>query len=462
MAAANLRGIDAATAMNEALRRARGACGAAARRPITTARNSQSEDLALRIWIDATMPSSEIRMFGMTLLERLLRGLQQTGATFREIRVELAGGAPIPDSLPGKLVAALPLRWFRDDRPLSQRFERALRDAGGDPVLALAADAAVDTRVIAHLCATSGSFAFIHGEGEERGAVLRLESELPESAEGDTSLLLIAERAIRIGAAKEFAESDFSGYIALLRRHLAPYLFRIPDTDSRDRIERFLFWSNYKGSTDFMTKYVYPPLVWTFVHPLARRRVHPNWVTGFDWIATFATVPMFAAGAWVPGLLLAYLMSVFDSVDGKLARLTYTSSKFGEVLDHSLDIVHPPVWYMAWAWWLGAGDAASAPFQASLWLLAFYVLDRACAGVFKARLGESIHGFTPLDEKMRTFISRRNVNLVLFTIALFVDWIAPGYRAALYTFYFIVAWQVACFAWHTERLVRFWNARVPR
>jgi hypothetical protein len=267
------------------------------------------------------MPGSEICMFGMTLLERLLRGLQQTAAALNEVRVELAAGAPIPDSLPEKLVAALPLRWSRDDLPLAQRFERAMREAEGDPVLALAADTAVDTRVIGHLCEATGSYAFIHGDGEERGALLRVESELPESAEGDTSLLLIAERAIRIGAAKEFAESDFSGYIAMLRRHLAPYLFRIPDGDSRNRVERFLFWSNYKGSTDFMTKYVYPPLVWTFVHPLARWRVHPNWVTGFDWLATFATVPLFAAGAWVPGLLLAYLMSVFDSVDGKLARL---------------------------------------------------------------------------------------------------------------------------------------------
>jgi phosphatidylglycerophosphate synthase len=447
--------------MPDVLVRTRGDSGATARPPIVTV-HSQPGDLALRIWIDATMPGSEIRMFGMTLLERLLRGLLETGATFREVRVELASGAPIPTSLPAKLIDALPLQWSRDDAPVAQRFERVVRAAEGDPVLALSADSAVDTRVIAHLCNATGSFAFIHGEGEERGALLRLESELPESAEGDTSLRLIAERAIRTGAAKEFTESDFSGYIAMLRRHLAPYLFRIPDADSRDRIERFLFWSNYKGSTDFMTKYVYPPLVWAFVHPLARWRVHPNWVTGFDWLATFATVPLFAAGAWVPGLLLAYLMSVFDSVDGKLARLTYTSSRFGEILDHSLDIVHPPVWYMAWAWWLGGGDAAAAPFQASLWLLGFYVLDRACAGVFKARMGESIHGFTPLDEKVRTFISRRNVNLVLFTGALLVDWIAPGHHAALYTFYFIVAWQVACFAWHAARTLRFWNARAPR
>jgi phosphatidylglycerophosphate synthase len=405
------------------------------------------------------MRGSEIRMFGMTLLERLLRGLLQTGARFREVRVELASGAPIPTSLPAKLIDALPLRWSRDDLSLGERFERAVHDAERDPVLALSADTTVDARLIAHLCEAAGSTAFLHGEGDERGAAMRLDNELPESAAGDESLLAIAERAIRTGAAKDFAESDFSGYIPMLRRHLSPYLFRIPDADSRNRAERFLFWSNYKGSTDFLTKYVYPPLVWAFLHPLARRRIHPNWVTGFDWLVTFAAVPLFASGTWVPGLLLAYLMSVLDSVDGKLARLTYTSSRFGEIIDHGLDIVHPPVWYMAWAWWLGGGQVASPVFQASLWLLGFYVLDRVSTGVFRARTGASIHGFTPLDEKIRTFISRRNVNLVLFTLALLVDWIAPGHDVALATFYFIVAWQVVCFAWHAERVVQFWNTR---
>jgi phosphatidylglycerophosphate synthase len=395
----------------------------------------------------------------MTLLERLLRGLLQTGVRFSEVRVELASGAAIPTSLPAKLIDALPLRWSRDDLSLGERFERAVHDAERDPVLALSADTTVDARLIAHLCEAAGSTALLHGESDERGAAMRLENELPESAAGDASLLAIAERAIRMGAAKEFAESDFSGYIPMLRRHLPPYLFRIPDADSRNRAERFLFWSNYKGSTDFLTKYVYPPLVWAFLRPLTRRRIHPNWVTGFDWLLAIATVPLFASGAWVPGLLLAYLMSVLDSVDGKLARLTYTSSRFGEIIDHGLDIVHPPVWYMAWAWWLGDGQVASPVFQASLWLLGFYVLDRVSTGVFRARTGASIHGFTPLDEKIRTFISRRNVNLVLFTLALLVDWIAPGHGVAVATFYFIVAWQLVCFAWHAERVVQFWDTR---
>jgi phosphatidylglycerophosphate synthase len=208
-----------------------------------------------------------------------------------------------------------------------------------------------------------------------------------------------------------------------------------------------------------MTKYVYPPLVWAFVRPLARWRVHPNWVTGFDWLATFVAVPLFANGVWMLGLFLAYLMSVFDSVDGKLARLTYTSSKFGGFLDHGLDVIHPPIWYMAWAWWLGGASVTSGPFQASLWLLGFYIQDRIVAGIFRARHGTSIHDFTPLDERVRTFISRRNVNLILFTAALLVDWIAPGVQAAVATFYFIVTWQVVSAAWHFQRLVQFWNAR---
>jgi phosphatidylglycerophosphate synthase len=289
---------------------------------------------------------------------------------------------------------------------------------------------------------------------------MRLESTLPQGAGKDASLVDIAERAIQTGTAKEFAEGDFGSYVPVLRRHLPPHLLRISSAESRDRAEQLLFKSNYKGSTDFMTKYVYPPLVWILLRPLARKRVHPNWVTGFDWLATFAAVPLFASGAWVPGLFLAYLMSIFDSVDGKLARLTYTSSKFGAIIDHGLDILHPPVWYMAWAWWLGGGQVASPAFQASLWMLGFYTLDRMSTGLFKSRTGVSIHGITPLDEKIRTFVSRRNINLVVFTFALLADWIAPGHQLALTSFYLIVAWQALCFAWHAERVVRFWNARV--
>jgi phosphatidylglycerophosphate synthase len=293
----------------------------------------------------------------------------------------------------------------------------------------------------------------------KRGAALRLENRLAERPPAGASLPEIAEHAVRTGVAKEFAARDFTAYIPMLRRDLPAYLLRITDSASRDRAERFLFRSNYKGSTDFLTRYVYPPVVWALLRPLTRWRVHPNWITGCDWILAFAVIPLFAGGVWLPGLFLAYAMSILDSVDGKLARLTFRHSGFGEFADHGLDVLHPPLWYMAWAWWLGGGEVASAPFQASLWLLGFYTLDRVSTGVFRQRTGTSIHGFTPLDEKVRTFISRRNVNLAFFTIALAADWAAPGHDFALAAFYFIVAWQAACLVWHVERLIRFWDDR---
>lgn len=398
----------------------------------------------------------------MTLLERLLHGLLRSGAALSEVRIELPPVARSPRSLPKRLTDALPLVWSQRDAPLASRFEQMMREARGEPLVAFAADSVVDARVVAHLLGSRGSFAFIGGEGAQRSAALRLECEAPAAGAGD--LLALAEAALESGRVEDFARSGFDDYIADLRRALPPYLFRVPDAPSRDRAEHFLFWSNYKGSTDFLTKYVYPPLVWRAVRPLARWRVHPNWVTGVSWLAAFGAVPLFAACAWLPGLALAYIMSVLDSVDGKLARLSFTHSKFGTFFDHGLDIVHPPIWYMAWAWCLGSGDPASAPFRASLWLLGVYSADRICTGLFRSRTGRSIHGYTPLDEKLRTFLSRRNVNLAFITGALLIDWLIPGsgHPVTLVTFYAIVAWQVLCFLWHVERLVQYWNPAAQR
>jgi phosphatidylglycerophosphate synthase len=416
---------------------------------------------ALKVWIDATQPACELRVFGMTLLERLLRALLETGGELREVRVELPAGAPPPTTLPADLVAALPLRWSNGSAPLAQRFQEALTDAQ-EPLLALSADAVVDTRLLQHFQSRTGSLAFVGGESGRRGAMLRLENELLGITDSDGDLADLAERALASGAARAFTPSDFEGYITNLRRSLDPYVLRVWDPASRNRVERFLFWSNYKGSTDFMTKYVYPPLVWRLVRPLARRRVHPNWLTGVSIAATLTAVPLFAAGEWFLGLTLAYTMSLLDSVDGKLARLTFTASRLGAFLDHGLDMVHPPLWYLAWAWALGGGHVDSLPFELALLMTGVYAIDRVVAAVFRERTKVSIHDCTPLDAKLRTFISRRNVNVVLFTLALALDGLRPGLGAALACFYFIVGWQVASCLWHGERLARFWSIRLAR
>jgi hypothetical protein len=146
-------------------------------------------------------------------------------------------------------------------------------------------------------------------------------------------------------------------------------------------------------------------------------------------------------------------MSVLDSVDGKLARLTFTDSKLGNALDHGLDIVHPPLWYLAWAFGLADLEIlppmhwalASPLVQGALLLILFYIADRLVLMVYKLRFGRGLHAHAPIDGLVRTFISRRNINLPLFTLGLIVGVGRP-------VFWFIVAWQIATFAWHAGRV----------
>jgi phosphatidylglycerophosphate synthase len=271
----------------------------------------------------------------------------------------------------------------------------------------------------------------------------------------DAALILSAPTVdAAIGHLPEVSQDDFPAFVPKLRRSLPYYLFSVTNAAERKTVERFLFWSNYKGSTDFFTKYVYPPLVWLMVPPLARARVHPNTVTLISIVLTVLAVPLFATGHFWWGFACAYGMSVLDSVDGKLARVTFTDSAIGNVLDHGLDIVHPPFWYFGWAIGLLGGWAQTsfgADFSQPLWqaawvMLGLYVLDRLILAVYRAKYKRGLHTHAAMDAVARTFISRRNINLPFFTIAY-----ATGF--GIEAFYLIVLWQALTCAYHGLRTI---------
>jgi len=430
-------------------------------------------------WIDATQPAPAPEIFGLSLLERQVRNISemcsmsalaektlrqvsareaQLAADLKrtlnpggttEIRIELPEGAQIPNLTvsPGSHIR---IAWSTSGKPLGARLRTAIEDAHGAPVIGMSADTEIDGRLITHFASRRVNRVFIAGEGDARCAAFAIHGALPDFDLAANDVLSIAQSLLHRGAAKELNPEKFNGYIPKLRRTLAPYLFKITDAQARDKVERFLFESNYKGATDFMTKHVYPPLVWRMVKPLAQWRVKPNTVTIVSIIATFAAIPLFAAGAWVPGIALAFVMSVLDSVDGKLARVTFTSSPQGNLLDHGTDVIHPPLWYFGWAWGLSGGDPFSGVFQASIWMLGIYVVDRVLEQLFKVCTGRSIQDFRPIDVKLRTFSSRRNVNLAIFVVALPLGLGIPA-------FYAIVGWQALTAAYHLVRVLQFWD-----
>ena len=401
------------------------------------------------IWIDASPPESSLRVFGMSLVERQLAALArlagEANAGFELARVVVEHAAGAAPALRADLVARCGVKLAEASGALGERIARAAAANPGATLLALSGDAILDNRVLAELLRESESAVALAGEGVRRTALVRVAPGARLAASSAHELRGFAEDQLAAGAASELPLGAIAQHIASLRRDEPAYAFRLAASEV-DATERWLFWSNYKGSTDFLTRYVFPPFVWAAVRPLARLRVHPNWVTGLAVALCFAAIPLWATQHWWLGFAAAYTMAVLDSVDGKLARLTYTTSRLGNWLDHGTDIVHPPFWYAAWAWGLAGGPHGPA-FRAALLLFGLYALDRIVAGLFSWRFGRSIHGYAPIDVAMRTWISRRNVNLPIFTAALPLGFGTPAIQL-------IVAWQAACLVFHSIRFAQ--------
>jgi len=383
----------------------------------------------------------------MSLVERHLRAVVAAGIAVDEIVVEhVAGARP---AFPQALLETLPVRFATRERSVPSGVLTQLWSGGQTTWFVLAGDSLVDPRLLVALARCDHpSIAWGEGNAASRAFAARLDTERggPTGDAAAEDLAAVLEEWQRQGRLKELPLDAVASYLPKLRRTLAPYCLRVVDPTSCAAAERFLFWSNYKGSTDFFTKHVYPPLVWRTVRPLARWRVHPNWISAFNVLITVAAIPLFAGGYWIAGLACAYTMSVLDSVDGKLARLTFADSKLGHVLDHGLDVIHPPFWYAAWAWALDGGQMG--PYSsAALGLAAVYVLDRVVTEIFTRTTGRSIHAFAPIDVGMRTWVSRRNINVPIFTVGLLLG--IPGVAFAV-----VVVWQGLTFLFHAARLVQ--------
>ena len=253
-----------------------------------------------------------------------------------------------------------------------------------------------------------------------------------------------------------------------LRRRVAP--FALPLTAGTQRsIERRMFRASYKGVTDFVTKWLWPwPAFWV-TRWCAARGISANMVTAASLLLVLLAMGLFARGYFTAGLVAAWLMTFLDTVDGKLARVTLTSSRIGNILDHGIDLLHPPFWYVAWYFGLAAGATQSQALwlAGAVWTVVIgYVVGRLQEGFFLWRYGFELHAWRPLDAAFRLFTARRNPNLVILTAAT----IAPRPDLGLQA---VAAWTVLSLAFHFWRIgqaeqrrragepVRSWLAEAP-
>src|SRR5690606_3143904 len=111
---------------------------------------------------------------------------------------------------------------------------------------------------------------------------------------------------------------------------------------------------------------------------------------------------LFWTGHFGWGLVAAWGMTFLDTVDGKLARVTLTSSKIGNVFDHGIDLIHPPFWWWAWLVGVQAGlHPVANPTLVLAVIVVGYVVQRIFEGVFLALFKVEMHAWRPFDSFFR-------------------------------------------------------------
>jgi phosphatidylglycerophosphate synthase len=250
-------------------------------------------------------------------------------------------------------------------------------------------------------------------------------------------------------------------YNAELRKREDPILLRLTPETVR-AVEARTFKGSYKGVTDLVTKHVWPVPARIVTRWCATAGLSPNMVTFAGLLLVLAAQYLFWNGQFGLGLACAWVMTFLDTVDGKLARVTMTSSKVGNVFDHGIDLIHPPFWW--WAWFVGAFHLHNPP-PASWYgqwfnlsplplpelalavILVGYIVQRVEEGVFMRVFGMHVHAWRPFDSFFRQITARRNPNLILLTGAWALGRPDIG-------FYLVAIWTAISLAVHTVQLVQ--------
>jgi phosphatidylglycerophosphate synthase len=347
-----------------------------------------------------TVGEATARIWGMTSAQRLSRIYRRVGL--------VEASAPS-----GSDVVVVDAGWVFD--------ESLIRALAGRPNVALVDDAG---RVVAYNLPRDRAAAGLEAlaQGKDLSAVL-----------GDAPRLT----AMELGSA----------YNSELRKREPPVLERLtPDTV--DAVEKRLFKGSYKGVTDLVTKYVWPAPARVVTRWCALAKLTPNMVTFASFLMVLAAFWLFWTGCYGWGLVCAWIMTFLDTVDGKLARVTLTSSKWGNVFDHSIDLIHPPFWW--WAWYVGLGvlgfTVPNGPLLLGI-IVGGYVAQRVEEGIFLALFKVEMHAWRPFDSFFRLITARRNPNLLFLTATTLVGRPDVG-------FMLVAAWTAICLVVHAAQILQ--------
>jgi len=234
-----------------------------------------------------------------------------------------------------------------------------------------------------------------------------------------------------------------------LRKRERPFVLPL-DPNNSEPVERAAYDAAYKGVTDVLTLYLWRKPAFHLTRWSARAGLTPNTVTFVGGVLCLLAFILFWRGEYWWGVASGFGFMVLDTVDGKLARCTGASSKWGNVFDHGIDLVHPPFWWWAWEHGLATYGQPLEPVYATmvLWvIIGGYIAQRIIEGISIKRFALEIHVWRPIDSRFRLITARRNPNMMILVAALSIG--RPDTGLVL-----VAWWTLISLIFHAVRLAQ--------
>lgn len=247
---------------------------------------------------------------------------------------------------------------------------------------------------------------------------------------------------------KTVTPSNFDSYIEDLRLNFVPYFFQYEKNSDLRAIENQMYEANFKGTMDFIATYIYKYPVREITRFLSQFPfITPNQITFLSIVSSFA-VPLFFAVGWIgAAIVTGWCMFIFDSVDGKLARLTVRLSRTAGIIEHATSAPALFLWFTGMTWYFTGGQWLSFSYTNTLagWvLMILYWVDKGVNGIFRMKFKREIYDFSPLDKAFHLIACRRAIIMLIIT----VGYVTGNLETS---FHFLAFWMACSFLFHLIR-----------
>ena len=419
--------------------------GHSATASVATARDSTSLTENLRQAVIVCAPNAgdcSRPVGGITLAERLYRQLQ-----------ELDGVADIVVLRPPQLEVSLPSR--RVSKKI--RFVTAsgtdawemLRNASGQlerRYLVIGANLLIDQRLLEWLARQASDVLLTDREGnppEVAGCIGR-------EALGDA----VPEQPISV-----VAVATLPSYWETMHGDVSLHLLRVDEARDEEMAWEVLLDHIQRRTQELPSQYFDIPFENRLVRLLAPTAISANQVTILTTLLGFVIAFLYLEGWLRIGVLLAILVEVLDGVDGKLARITRTTSKIGEQ-EHVLDFFYENSWYLALGIFFARHGVPHARIAAAA-MIAFDATDNIAYALLDVKWGRSLDNISPFLRRFRLIGGRRNIYTWIFLLGFFLNAAPAAFAVAVMWAGMTVTIHVFCCATEIFRLLRSQEVRSP-